>query len=94
MQAGRAADALAELEPLARNPQNALAEAARFYTAYGHLQQGDTDKAIAALDRTIELRGDRDAEASALARETQRAASGALTGGARSLDPQRLDWIE
>jgi len=66
LQAGRAADALAELEPLARDPQNALAEDARFYSAYGHLQQGDADKAIAALDRTIELRGDRDAEARAL----------------------------
>ena len=72
LQAGHTADGIAELETLGRDPQKGLAEDARFYSAYGHLQQGDAKKAIAALDRTIELEGDREAEARVLRAEIEK----------------------
>ena len=51
------------LEPIAARRDSPFAEEARFVTAKGHLQLGDVAQAARALDRTIELQGEREAEA-------------------------------
>ena len=67
--AGRADEGVRTLNVLAEDPQNVMAEDARFFSAHGHLQRGDVDRAAAALDRTIELQGDREKAARALRAE-------------------------
>jgi len=63
---GKADEGVRTLEILGADPQNAMAEEARFFSAHGYLQRGEADKAIAALDRVIALEGDREKEARAL----------------------------
>ena len=55
--------ALTTLGPIADRADSPFAEEARFLTAKAHLQVGDVAAARRALDRTIELRGEREAEA-------------------------------
>lgn len=61
--AGRAAAAVATLRPLTIGGDSPFAEEARFLTAKAHLQEGDTARAVSALDATIALEGERQAEA-------------------------------
>lgn len=63
---GNTDEGVRTLEILGADPQNAMAEEARFFSAHGYLQRGEADKAIAALDRVIALEGDREKEARAL----------------------------
>jgi len=54
------------LNALGGDPRGALAEDARFFKARGELLRGNTAAAVAALDQTIALGGDREPEARAL----------------------------
>jgi hypothetical protein len=57
---------IAVLNALGDDSRSALAEDARFYKARGELLRGNAAAAIGALDRTIELGGEREREARAL----------------------------
>jgi tetratricopeptide (TPR) repeat protein len=59
-------DAIDVLEPLVARPGSAYAEEAAFITARAHVHLGDTRAAMSALDATIALAGDREADARAL----------------------------
>ena len=69
---GRADEGIRVLDTLGTDRRSALAEDARFYSARGHLLRGDPSSAIRALDRTIELHGDREREARSLRDEIVR----------------------
>ena len=59
-------DAIEMLRPLLTRRESAYAEEAAFLTARAYVQLNDVAAAIAALDATIALDGDRAAEARAL----------------------------
>ena len=61
--AGNPRAAVVTLAPIASRVESPFAEEARFLTAKAHLQAGDVAAATRELDRTIELRGEREAEA-------------------------------
>jgi tetratricopeptide (TPR) repeat protein len=67
--ADRPADAVNALEPLAAGADSPYAEPARFFTAKAWLRAGDVQRAAEALDRTIELHGDREREAAEIRRK-------------------------
>ena len=62
----RPADGLSVLRPLAGKPESAYAEEAQFLIAKAYLRLGDLDQAASALDATVKMHGEREAEASRL----------------------------
>lgn len=64
--AGRSTNAITTLEPLAAQTRSPYAEEAQFLIAKASLQSGDLSAALAALDKTIAMRGDRVQDARAL----------------------------
>ncbi len=60
---GRVQDAIAGLEPLAAEIRSPYAEEAHFLIAKAHLGAGNVPASLAALDKTIAIRGDREQDA-------------------------------
>jgi tetratricopeptide (TPR) repeat protein len=64
----RSADGASVLRPLAMKAESPYAEEAQFLIAKAHLRGGDLEQAASALDATVKMHGDREAEASRLRR--------------------------
>jgi tetratricopeptide (TPR) repeat protein len=64
--AGRSRNAISTFEPLAARARSPYAEEAQFLIAKACLQSGDLRAALAALDKTIAIHGDREQDARAI----------------------------
>ena len=64
----RPADGASVLRPLAVKAGSLYAEEAQFLIAKAHLRMGDLEQAASALDATVKMHGDREAEAARLRR--------------------------
>jgi tetratricopeptide (TPR) repeat protein len=62
----RPADAVAALRPLAVKPDSPYAEEAQFLIAKAHIRSGELEAAATALEKTAQMHGEREAEASSL----------------------------
>lgn len=72
---GDARRAVATLMPIADRPESSYAEESRFLIAKAYVQLGDTASATDMLNRTIEMHGEREADAARLREALSRATS-------------------